>query len=672
MFHNLWPYAYHIKMAMEHTITTFYDGNMVTITYNLQVENMESNHNSKKTGYLLTELDSNGLPHILYADDMACIMTGLDKEALLKLNPSQLPNHLTTTQTPLDSIRTLWILETPIKQVQEASEQRIAELTRQNAVLEDALRAAEETNKAKSRFLSNMSHDIRTPMNAIVGMSSIGLSHIDEKSRVQDCLNKILTASSHLMSLVNDVLDMSRIDSDRMTLNEEEFSLADLIHDISVIVRPQAAQKNQNLQIEIGIIHEECLLGDPLRLRQILVNIIGNAVKYTQAEGEIHVRFAQKSAPHIRTQTSDDSTRSAKKDDKIWLDFQCEDNGMGMSREFLKRIFDPFERVQNEATSKIEGTGLGMSIVKNLVERMNGEITVESEEGVGSCFRVELPFSAAPQLQKSLSLPQGASVLIAGSHNAQTIQMETYLKDGGLIPIHMESGLKTVTWLTEAQYENHMPCAMLLGHELTDMPILELASHIRQLAGREFPILLVSEEDWAQLEYRATRAGINAFVPCPLFKSKLLNTLSALTDNGQKGDSACADRSRDLSAYRLLLVEDIELNQEIAVELLSVTGVQVEVANNGAEAVEKFETSPEGYYDLIFMDIQMPVMNGYDAAKRIRQMARPDALNVWIVAMTANAFVEDIRLAREAGMNEHISKPVDPDRLQEILYRQFQ
>jgi len=659
-------------MAMEHTITTFYDGNMVTITYNLQVENMESNHNSKKTGYLLTELDSNGLPHILYADDMACIMTGLDKEALLKLNPSQLPNHLTTTQTPLDSIRTLWILETPIKQVQEASEQRIAELTRQNAVLEDALRAAEETNKAKSRFLSNMSHDIRTPMNAIVGMSSIGLSHIDEKSRVQDCLNKILTASSHLMSLVNDVLDMSRIDSDRMTLNEEEFSLADLIHDISVIVRPQAAQKNQNLQIEIGIIHEECLLGDPLRLRQILVNIIGNAVKYTQAEGEIHVRFAQKSAPHIRTQTSDDSTRSAKKDDKIWLDFQCEDNGMGMSREFLKRIFDPFERVQNEATSKIEGTGLGMSIVKNLVERMNGEITVESEEGVGSCFRVELPFSAAPQLQKSLSLPQGASVLIAGSHNAQTIQMETYLKDGGLIPIHMESGLKTVTWLTEAQYENHMPCAMLLGHELTDMPILELASHIRQLAGREFPILLVSEEDWAQLEYRATRAGINAFVPCPLFKSKLLNTLSALTDNGQKGDSACADRSRDLSAYRLLLVEDIELNQEIAVELLSVTGVQVEVANNGAEAVEKFETSPEGYYDLIFMDIQMPVMNGYDAAKRIRQMARPDALNVWIVAMTANAFVEDIRLAREAGMNEHISKPVDPDRLLEILYRQFQ
>ncbi len=633
---------------------------------------MESNHNSKKTGYLLTELDSNGLPHILYADDMACIMTGLDKEALLKLNPSQLPNHLTTTQTPLDSIRTLWILETPIKQVQEASEQRIAELTRQNAVLEDALRAAEETNKAKSRFLSNMSHDIRTPMNAIVGMSSIGLSHIDEKSRVQDCLNKILTASSHLMSLVNDVLDMSRIDSDRMTLNEEEFSLADLIHDISVIVRPQAAQKNQNLQIEIGIIHEECLLGDPLRLRQILVNIIGNAVKYTQAEGEIHVRFAQKSAPHIRTQTSDDSTRSAKKDDKIWLDFQCEDNGMGMSREFLKRIFDPFERVQNEATSKIEGTGLGMSIVKNLVERMNGEITVESEEGVGSCFRVELPFSAAPQLQKSLSLPQGASVLIAGSHNAQTIQMETYLKDGGLIPIHMESGLKTVTWLTEAQYENHMPCAMLLGHELTDMPILELASHIRQLAGREFPILLVSEEDWAQLEYRATRAGINAFVPCPLFKSKLLNTLSALTDNGQKGDSACADRSRDLSAYRLLLVEDIELNQEIAVELLSVTGVQVEVANNGAEAVEKFETSPEGYYDLIFMDIQMPVMNGYEAAKRIRQMARPDALNVWIVAMTANAFVEDIRLAREAGMNEHISKPVDPDRLLEILYRQFQ
>ena len=216
-----------------------------------------------------------------------------------------------------------------------------------------------------------------------------------------------------------------------------------------------------------------------------------------------------------------------------------------------------------------------------------------------------------------------------------------------------------------------MPCAMLLGQKLDDMPVLDLAAHIRQLAGREFPILLVSEEDWAQLEYRATKAGVSAFVPCPLFKSKLLSTLADLTQSSRNDDGSCRNRSRDLGCYRLLLVEDIELNQEIVIELLSVTGIQVEVADNGADAVKKFQDSPEGYYDLIFMDIQMPVMNGYEAAEQIRQLNRADAAKVWIVAMTANAFVEDVRLAREAGMNEHISKPVDPDCLQEILYRQL-
>ena len=284
-------------------------------------------------------------------------------------------------------------------------EQYMAALERKNRELEDALQAAEETNQAKRRFLSNMSHDIRTPMNAIMGMTSIALSHIDEKARVQDCLGKIQTAAVHLMSLVNDVLDMSRIDSGRIILNEENFSLADLIHDISVIVRPQAAQKNQTLRIEIGRIEEESLLGDPLHLRQILVNIIGNAVKYTQNEGEIEVRFAQHFAESAGT---DEPERQ-----KVWLDFYCKDNGIGMSQEFLEKIFDPFERVHSEATSKIEGTGLGMSIVKNLVERMEGEILVESEEGAGSCFTVRIPLTTAPQSPAALHLPEKAEVLIA-------------------------------------------------------------------------------------------------------------------------------------------------------------------------------------------------------------------------------------------------------------------
>ncbi len=537
--------------------------------------------------------------------------------------------------------------------------QRMAQLEQMNEALEAALKAAEAANQAKSIFLSNMSHDIRTPMNAIMGMASIGLAHIDEKARVQDCLQKIQTASAHLMSLVNDVLDMSRIDSGRLSLNEEVFSLADLVHDIAVIVRPQAEQKAQELQIDIGCIREEYLMGDPLRLRQIMVNIIGNAVKYTLDEGKILVWFDQRPL--------EEAGAFGQEGDSVWLDFICEDNGVGMSQEFLERIFVPFERVNNSTISKIEGTGLGMAIVKNLVERMGGQIHVESQEGEGSKFHVELPISIAKKGKRERNLPLGQSVLVVESKKDRASQVIEYLKAGGLVPVHIESGLEAVTWLTEEQYEGRMPCGMLLGQELADMPVLELAGHVRQLAGSGFPILLVSEEDWAKIEYPAARAGINAFVPCPLFKSRLLETLSDLVNGDGEAENAGEASNMDYSGHHVLLVEDNELNQEIALEMLSVTGVQVEVAENGAQALEQFEKSPIGYFDVIFMDIQMPIMNGYEASKAIRGLSRADAESVWIVAMTANAFVEDIRLSREAGMNDHCSKPVDPKRLQEIL-----
>ena len=538
----------------------------------------------------------------------------------------------------------------------EALERDNEALRAANEDLEEALRAAEAANQAKSRFLSSMSHDIRTPMNAIMGMTSIGLSHIDEKARVQDCLSKIQTASAHLMSLVNDVLDMSRIDSGRLTLSEEPFSLADLVHDIAVIVLPQARQKNQELQIEIGRIEEEVLLGDELRLRQILVNIIGNAVKYTQEGGAIQVGLtAQRTAG----------------EGPVELAFSCRDNGIGMSPAFLEKIFIPFERVRSAAVSKIEGTGLGMSIVKSLVDRMGGQITVESREGEGSCFRVELPLPVSAQRRPPLALPAGQTVLVAEILDDLAGQASDCLREEGLVPVRITSGLEAVTWLTEAQVEDRMPCALLLGQELEDMPVLEVAAHVRQLAGREFPIVLVSEDDWAQIEYRATRAGVSAFVPCPLFSSRLLDTLSELMGGGRGNQSAGGDLNADYSGSRVLLVEDNELNQEIAVELLGLTGVQVEVAGDGAQAVDMFAAAPAGYYDLIFMDVQMPVMNGYEATRRIRQMDREDAGRVWIVAMTANAFVEDVRLSREAGMNEHVSKPVDLERLQEILRAQL-
>lgn len=260
---------------------------------------------------------------------------------------------------------------------------------------------------------------------------------------------------------------------------------------------------------------------------------------------------------------------------------------------------------------------------------------------------------------------------MAESSAERFAQISEYLKEEGLTPVCTKSGLETVTWLTEAKYEERMPCAMFLGQGLADMAILELASHVRQLAGREFPIILISEEDWVQMEYRAVRAGVNAFVPCPLFRSRLMETLAQLICDGQEEEGLPADSDMDYSRYHVLLVEDIPLNQEITMEMLSMFGVQVEVADNGAQAVERFQASPEGYFDMIFMDIQMPVMTGYEATRQIRGLPRRDAESVWIVAMTANAFVEDIRLSREAGMNEHCSKPVDPERLREILRDRF-
>lgn len=533
----------------------------------------------------------------------------------------------------------------PVSQVQ-ALEQEVA-------ALKKALEDAEESNRAKSRFLSSMSHDIRTPMNAIMGMTAIGLKHIDEKARVQDCLDKIRTASAHMMSLVNDVLDMSRIDSGRMTIGEEQFSLADLVHDIAVIVRPQAAQKGQNLRFEISQILEENLLGDPLHLRQILVNIIGNAVKYTQNDGFIRVRLSQRPGG----------------EGKVLLDFLCEDNGIGMSQAFLERIFIPFERVNSSTVNKIEGTGLGMSIVKNLVDSMGGEIRVTSQEGFGSQFEVTLPLRVCPK--KMAALPEKGSVLVAESRNDLAENIRDCLRQTHLDMVRLKTGLEAVTYLTEAQYEGRMPCVMLLGQELGDMPALEVASYVRQLAGKDFPILLVSEEDWAQIEYRAVRAGVSAFVPCPLFGSRLLETLSGLLyGSGGSGGGAGAG-GMDYSKNRVLLVEDNELNLEIASELLGMTGVQIDTAENGQEALEKFSNAPENYYDIIFMDVQMPVMDGYEATRQIRTLSRPDAQTVWIVAMTANAFVEDIRQSKEAGMDEHISKPVDLEGLQEVLHKRL-
>ena len=388
-------------------------------------------------GYLIVESGPDRPFRILYADQAACDLIGISAEELLgTAAPKPSPSYLDSAPVALDAEHTLWILNSRDSRLQSE-----AELLRMNQQLEEALSAAEAANQAKSVFLSNMSHDIRTPMNAIAGMTSIALSHIDEKARVQDCLRKIQTASSHLMSLVNDVLDISRIDSGRMSLNDELFSLADLIHDVAVIVRPQAAQKGHVLKLDIGLIREENLCGDSLRLRQILVNIIGNAIKYTPDRGEILVSISQYAAPDP----------AGEKGEGLWLDFVCQDNGLGMSQEFLSRIFLPFERANNSTMSKIEGTGLGMSIVKSLIDRMGGRIEVESQEGVGSRFRVQLPLTPMPQSRSSYERLAGKTVLIAEGMDGRAEKLAACLEGEGILFTRVKSALDAVSgWRTAA------------------------------------------------------------------------------------------------------------------------------------------------------------------------------------------------------------------------------
>ena len=528
----------------------------------------------------------------------------------------------------------------------------VARLLEENRKLREELEDAQSASKAKDVFLSNMSHDIRTPMNAIMGMTTIALSHIDEKNRVLDCLGKIQTASSHLMSLINDVLDMSHIESGKMTIHKEPFSLPDVFHDVVVIVRPQAEQKKQALKFEIEDIRDEELVGDALRIRQVLVNIIGNAVKYTQEGGSIRVVLRQVLGGEQKAPV---------------FEFVCQDNGMGMSEEFLTRVFLPFERAGNTTQSKIEGTGLGLAICHRLVVQMGGEFRVESRLGEGSCFTVAIPLEVQ-DIHENQKFFSGETVLVVENDAGQVEKICGYLRDGGLRPQVVGKSVDAVTFLTETLYEGNAPHAVLLGEDLDGAYALDVAACLRQIAGKGLPILLVSEADWPQMEYRAVRAGINGFVPCPLFRSRLISAIRGLAADGGKGSADCPGGA-DYGGKRFLLAEDNLLNQEIAIELLSDMGIAIEAADNGEEAVRMFAESKPGYYDLILMDIQMPVMDGYEATRRIRALDREDAADICIVAMTANVFAKDVRRSRKAGMDFHLAKPIDVKKIEEVLQK---
>lgn len=527
------------------------------------------------------------------------------------------------------------------------SEQLTSELRRANFELEQALKAAQAANQAKMSFLSNMSHDIRTPMNAIIGMTNIALGHIDERARVQDCLNKIQTASAHLMSLINDVLDMSRIDSGRVTISEERFSLADLVHDLFVLLRPLADAKGHKLTIDVEDIYREALMGDALYLRQVFVNIIGNSIKYTPDGGEIAVRFGE--TPH----PSDPLT--------LTLGFSCVDNGIGMSEDFLKKLGTPFEREKNSTLSGVEGTGLGMAITRSLIGQMGGEMKVESKLGEGSTFTVDIPISAASATEEYPSL-SGMKVLLIDLDGEDCTAR--YLAESDAETTTVAGGIQAVSEISLAQMESRAFDAVLIDGNMDESDLLDLAVYLRSQIGDAVPLLLVSDCDWGHMEYAATRAGITGFIPRPLFKGRLIRALAAGT---QSEDGAAQEA--DFGGMRILLVEDNELNREIAVELIGATGATVDTAEDGRKALEAFKASVPGTYHLILMDIQMPVMDGYEATRAIRALNRPDASTVTIAAMTANAFVEDIKKTRDAGMDEHLSKPMDIASVEQLMRR---
>ena len=520
-------------------------------------------------------------------------------------------------------------------------------LRRENNELREKLAEAQSENLAKESFLSSMSHDIRTPMNAIIGMTVLAKKHIDEKSRVSDALGKIEIAGSHLLSLINDVLDMSRINSGRMKVTSELFSLGDLLHDTLTIVRPQADARGHSFVFEAVGIDYESLYGDPLRLRQIYVNIISNAVKYTPEHGEIRVRVWEETAADCCT-----------------LCFSCADNGIGMTKEFLSRIYEPFERVSSSTLSGVEGTGLGMSIVKKLIEAMDGAIAIESEPGRGTSVSIRIPLRYESVSVNTAALA-GKRFLIV---EADTVMQELYRRylDEFALPYRIvTSPSEAVSAIAEAEFRSERYACAILGRSCGDgTDVCSLASYLHQADG-ELVLVLISDRNWAEIEYRATRSGVESFIPIPFFRKSLINGLDEAlrTSGGEK----LSPGAPDLTGRHILLAEDNLINREIACEILSATNAEIHTAADGREAVERFEQSTEGYYDLILMDIQMPVMDGYAAVGHIRAMERGDARIVPIWAMTANAFAEDIAKARQSGMNGHIAKPIDVNLLMQQL-----
>lgn len=518
--------------------------------------------------------------------------------------------------------------------------------------LENARREAVKANKAKSEFLSSMSHDIRTPMNGIVGMTAIAMTNIDNPERVKDCLEKITLSSRHLLGLINDVLDMSKIESGKLTLNMNQISLRETMDSIVNIVQPQVKERQQHFDIFIQEIITEEVHCDSVRLNQILINLLSNALKFTPEGGRINVYLQQEPSPVG--------------DSYVRCHFRVKDNGIGMTEEFQKKIFDTFTREEKAQVDKIEGTGLGMAITKAIVEAMKGSIEVQSEPGKGTEFHITLDLEKADTKEEDMKLPPWRMLVV--DNNEELCQSAVCsLKEIGIDAQWVADGKTAVEMAKKYQEEQNPFEIVLLDWKMPDMDGLHTAREMRKHLGEEVPILIISAYDWSEIEEEAAEVGIQGFIAKPLFKSNLfLGLKHYMLDESEKEEKEESDLHNSFLGKKILLAEDNDLNWEIAEDLLSEVGFELERAENGKICVEKFEQSAQGYYDVVLMDIRMPIMNGYDAARAIRASARPDA-KLPIIAMTADAFSDDIQRCLDCGMNEHVAKPIDVNRLTQLL-----
>jgi signal transduction histidine kinase/DNA-binding response OmpR family regulator len=521
--------------------------------------------------------------------------------------------------------------------------------------LQDAYDAAKAANNAKTDFLANMSHDIRTPMNAIIGMTAIAATHIDDKERVQDCLKKITGASKHLLALINEVLDMSKIESGKIELEQDNFNLSELIDNLLSMMRPQLEAHRHELNVNIKNVRHENVIGDSLRIQQLFVNLMSNSIKYTPDGGNIKLSLTEKTTENQKVGC---------------FEAVFEDNGIGMSEEFTDKLFEPFSRARDERVGKIQGTGLGMAIAKNIVTMMGGNIEVESHIDKGTKITVtiflELQDVEEVRYEDFIDL----QVLVADDDEAGMESACAMLDELGMKSTGVRSGTEAVRLVSERDGKEDEFFAVILDWKMPGMDGMETTRAIRKAVGDDVPIIIISAYDWSDIEQEARMAGANEFISKPLFKSRLTHLFAKLT--GKVEEAPTTEPLKEFSqldckGYRVLLAEDNELNAEIAMDILGMTGMTIDWVKDGSEAVDMVRDRGDICYDLILMDIQMPKMNGYDAARAIRNLGDDYCRTVPVIAMSANAFAEDIHAALSAGMNGHIAKPLDLKTLAEVI-----